>query len=395
MAGRLITLAGARAGTGRRVGFGLLVLAVIGLHGGLTDEVADRAAAFGAAAQLPPRIEVVYVRELEPAAPPAIAPRPVQPPVAPTRAAAPARAASQPMRRAAEVPAEQPLQRPAESLPEARPEARPESPPVAVGELAPPEPVPPVPVEPPPVVQATPEPAASAVPAAADAAAPAFEWPGSTRLSYQLVGNWQGEVKGDAKVEWVREGNRYQVHLDVRIGAPFAPIFTRRMSSDGELSAQGLVPRRYDQDSKLIFKSRDLATLHFETDAVVLANGQRRERVAGMQDTASQFVQLAWLFTTRPELLQVGQSVELPLALPRNTYRIVYDVVAEEPVHTPFGIIPAFHLKPRRMDMKGDLRVEIWFAPMLRYLPARIRIEQDANVFIDLALSRKPELAAN
>jgi hypothetical protein len=312
------------------------------------------------------------------------------------RAAAPARAASQP-RRGEAPPPEPPLPPPAPPVEVA--EAVPPLPaPSAPAEAAVAEPVPPVSTEPPPVAQATPEPAASAVAAeatAAAASAPTFEWPGSTRLSYLLLGNWQGEVKGDAKVEWAREGSRYQVHLDVRIGAPFAPIFTRRMSSDGELSAEGLVPRRYDQDSKLIFKSRELATLRFEPDAVVLQNGQRRERWAGMQDTASQFVQLSWLFTTRPELLQVGRSVEVPLALPRNTYRIVYDVVAEEPVQTPFGTIPAFHLKPRRMDMKGDLRVEIWFAPSLRYLPARIRIEQDANVFIDLALSRKPELAAN
>ena len=41
----------------------------------------------------------------------------------------------------------------------------------------------------------------------------------------------------------------------------------------------------------------------FDADAVVLANGERRERWRGVQDTASQFVQLTYLFTMRPELL--------------------------------------------------------------------------------------------
>ena len=34
--------------------------------------------------------------------------------------------------------------------------------------------------------------------------------------------------------------------------------------------------------------------------------------VAGMQDAASQFVQLTWLFTTQPQLPTLGQRIELP-----------------------------------------------------------------------------------
>ena len=42
----------------------------------------------------------------------------------------------------------------------------------------------------------------------------------------------------------------------------------------------------------------------------------------------------------------------------------------------------------------GALRAEIWFAPQLRYLPVRIRIEQDAETYVDLVLARRPEIAA-
>ena len=46
-----------------------------------------------------------------------------------------------------------------------------------------------------------------------------------------------------------------------------------------------------------------------------------------MQDTASQFIQLTYLFSTQPELLRVGAAVEFPLALPRAMDSYVYDVV--------------------------------------------------------------------
>ena len=85
-----------------------------------------------------------------------------------------------------------------------------------------------------------------------------------------------------------------------------------------------------------------------------------------MQDTASQFVQLIWLFTTQPERLRPGNTIDVPLALPRSVDRWVYDVLEEETLYAPFGAVQAVHLKPRRVSRPGgDLTVETWFAPKL------------------------------
>ncbi len=348
----------------RRIAFAALAAFVLLAHVWIADALREQIGAFEARQAMPPRIEVAYVRELEPAVPPAIAAAPPPPP-----RAAPVRRAHAPT---APASAPEPIEAPA-----------PEPPPPAA--MPTPEPV----------SEPAPEPLMAAAPASAAAsAAPPFEWPASTRLSYKLVGNVRGEVHGDAQVEWVRQGEHYQVHLDVTVGLPIAPLVTRRMSSDGELTAQGLFPRRYDEDTKLLFRERRRVTMLFEPEAIVMPDGQRLRRWAGVQDTASQFVQLSWLFSTRPELLRTGNTVDFALALPKNVDRWVYDVLGEEPVATHFGAVDAFHLKPRRVSRPGgDLVAEIWFAPTLRYLPARIRIEQDADTFIDLVLSRKPELA--
>jgi len=376
-----------RAGTARRrAAQALLVLAVLAAHSWLGDELAERIDAFDPVRAMPPRIEVAYVRELELAPPPVVAPAPPAPPPAPPRVRKPAAPASAPLARPVEVAVlPEPVPQPAaDPLPEPPPPA-PSAPLLAAAPAAAASP------------PASTEPVAGSAAASApapSASAPAFEWPGSTRLSYKLSGNVRGEVHGDAQVEWIREGSRYQVHLDVTVGLPIAPMLARRMSSDGELTAQGLAPRRYDEDTKVMFRDRRRVTMLFERDSVVLPNGQRRERWPGMQDTASQFVQLSWIFTTRPELLRTGASVEVPLALPRSVDRWVYDVLEEESVATPFGSVPAFHLKPRRVSRPGgELVAEIWFSAQLRYLPARIRIEQDPQTFIDLVLSRRPELA--
>jgi hypothetical protein len=350
----------------RRVAAVGLVVGVVVVHGCVAEHLAERMADFSVMAAMPERVEVAYVREMEPTAPPQVAPAPPAPrPARPRRA----RAAAPPASAASEVVVA---------------EAPPEMP-------APVE----TPVETPAPAVASPDPPAAAASAPeAAASAPPFAWPGSTRLTYALTGNYRGEVHGSAQVEWVRLDLRYQVHLDVIVGMSFAPLLSRRMSSEGRLTPDGLAPERYDEDSKVAFRERRRATIRFEPGAVVMPDGRRREGWPGVQDAASQFVQLTYLFTTQPQRLAAGQVIEVPLALPRNVDRWLYDVLEPETLYTPFGAVVAFPLKPRRVARAGgDLTAEIWFAPTLAYLPVRIRIRQDADTFVDLMIERKPQLA--
>ena len=358
----------------RRAALVGLVLAVIAVHGCVTRQVAERMSDFGAAPMLPPpRIEVVYVREMALSAPPVAAPAP-QPTRRAPRPRAPRPASAPQAAVVAEAAVPEPVQEPA-SAPRPLPE----------------------PVPPPELAATTEQPAASAPEDAASAvaaASPGFDWPASTRVSYTLTGNYRGAVEGAAQVEWARAGTHYQVHLELSIGPPFSPLITRRMSSDGEITDQGLAPRRYDEDTEVIFRDRRRIAILFEEGGVLLPDGRRVESLPGVQDTASQFVQLTWLFTTQPELLHPGRTIAMPLALARHVDRWIYDVLGEDTLATPFGPLPAVHLKPWRASQKaGDLSAEIWFSPQLRYLPVRIRIEQDAETFIDLMIARKPELA--
>ena len=381
----------------RRLALAALVVVVAVLHGWIAGEVAGSLRVSRESAAMPARMAVAYVREMQATAPPVVVPAAAvtTPAPAPRRVASPRRvvAASAPAV-AASAAAPEPVQDAAVVEPEATVAAsapavaEAQSPPASAA--AEPSAIASAPAEPP-------APTTAVAAANAASAAPGdqpFDWPVSTRLSYRLTGYFRGDVEGEAQVEWVRSGARYQVHLDVQAGLPAAPLFTRRMSSDGDITAAGLAPRRYDQDTKQLFRDRKRDTLLFEPDSVVLANGDRRDTLAGVQDTASQFVQLSYLFATRPDLLRVGAGVEFPLALPRKLDRWAYDVVDEETLAAPFGALPTFHLKPRREVRGGDLGVEMWLAPSLRYLPVRIRIRQDAETYIDLMITRRPEIAA-
>jgi hypothetical protein len=384
------------------VAWGLLVLGVVAVHGCVMNEVGDLLAALQSPSRMPERLEVRYVREMAvaaaaplPAA--AAAPRraaPIGAPSRPRKARVPSAAADDPPPPAAEAAASAPepaasdpvvAQAPASAVSghpgdddvalaaatsASAPEASGAS--SAAASASPPAALPAGPA---------PEPAA---PSAVDSV-----WPQSTRVRYTGSGYYRGEISGSASVEWVRVGNRYQMHMDVRMG-----LFQRRATSQGRIEAQGVVPERYDESNKVLFGSERRATLLLEGQAVELADGQRLPRPPGLQDTTSQFVQLTYLFSTQPDLLRPGQSIEFPLAFPRRIRAYAYEVRDVETLHTPFGPLQALHVKPRRVEAKDrDLVAEAWFAPQLNYLPVRIRISQGEETYIDLLIAKPPELA--
>jgi hypothetical protein len=367
----------------------VLLIGVTLAHLWLGDELMEDRLGFGAGAQSMRRIEVSYVRELA-LAPPPEAPAPTPQRVARPRKAAVAKAPASAPKPAAESSA--PLLAKAVALP---------APPV-VPELSTIEPAPPLATASEPVASAPdvapavtpPAPPVVAAVAPAAASAPSLEWPPSTRLTYRLTGYYRGDVQGTASVEWIRSGLRYQVHLEAVVGPPFAPLLVRRASSEGDLGDSGLAPRRFEGEQRVAFRSRRW-TMGFEPDRVRLPDGREVPAAPGVQDEASLFVQLTWLFTTQPQLLKVGRSIEVPLALPRRVEPWQYDVVGEEVLQMPFADVPTMHVKPRRLAKpSGDLTAEMWFAPGLQYLPVRILIHQDAQTFIDLQLLRAPQQAA-
>ncbi|MEJ5998991.1 DUF3108 domain-containing protein [Paucibacter soli] len=335
----------------RRLAWTGLLAAVLLAHVLMSGQLLRLQQDWREAAAMPARLQLMLVRELRPSAP--------------TRAVTPARMLAAPTTRFVAV-----------APPALAPLPAPDPTPEPLADLAP-------------VVAAAPEPAASASLSAA-VFEPGPEWPASTQLDYRLLGNYRGEVHGSAQVQWLRQGSRYQVHLDVAIGPSFAPLISRRMSSEGELTPQGIAPRRYDEDTRILFSERRRITLRFEGETLQFPNGRREAAPVGVQDTASQFVQLTWLFLTGREALQPGRVVELPLALPRRLYRWRYELLGEEELETPLGPLKTWHLRPLVQDTSGDLKAEVWLAPTLQYLPVRLRIVQDSATYVDLMLKQAP-----
>lgn len=352
-----------------------IILGVMGLHAWLTWSMATLLNDMqpGDTSGIK-RMEATAMRELKLSDPPVAAPSPAKPRAAPK---APRKRPAKPPARAASAPEPAPPDDSA-SAPEL-PEAA-----VTVAEVSS-APEPPA---------SDPTPLASSASAPSTAQGPPFVWPLATRVSYKVRGYFRGDVHGNAKVEWVRQDMDYQVRVDTTIGPSFAPIGSWNLISAGTITPEGLSPKRFEQINRLLIRTSPPRTVVFNEESVVLDSGEKLQRTPGMQDAASQFIQLAYQFIMQPDLLRPGNTIYIPLALPKRLETIAYDVVGEQTLDTPIGTIPTFHVKPRKMSTEGGvLPVEIWFAPGLQYLPVRILVRANDKTYMDLQMERAPEQA--
>ena len=355
----------------------LPLLLALALHGfGLSWLQAN----LSSAQPLVPMREPLFTRVLEPEAPPAIAaplpvlPRPPSKRVASRAVAPPAESVSvavAPVRQddTAEVPAsadDASNQATPASIP--APISAPDSAPVMAEPAAVPEKV----AQPP---------APSELFAASPTSDPLASWPLDTRLSYKLGGFYRGELHGDAQVVWQRDQASYQVMLTfTTLGLTLATI-----TSQGEATAQGLVPRVYEE--KL---PGGLRRAEFGEGQVKFQNGQRADLPPGAQDTVSQLVDMAHRFANGRSVLATGVPVQVWLARPGGLDEWIYDVGELETLHTPtLGPLQAHRLTPRPLARpRGAITAEMWFAPSLQYLPVRVRIALGDGNFADLMIER-------
>ncbi len=218
------------------------------------------------------------------------------------------------------------------------------------------------------------------------------QWPADTRLSYQVGGYFRGELHGDAQVQWTRPpapdaqlNDRYQVRIDISLGLAKA-----QLTSQGRVRATGLQPQAYEEQ----LPARSPRSVKLDARDVLLTDGRRIPRPADdlsvVQDTASQFVDLGYRFSTGRTVLKEGEFITVWLARPGGLDKWVYDIGPAETIYLPLmGAVQAHHLKPRPLAVaRGTITAEMWIAPSLQHLPVRIKITLNKEAHLDLLVQK-------
>lgn len=212
--------------------------------------------------------------------------------------------------------------------------------------------------------------------------------PHSANVTYQSTGTVGGiPVVVPTRVVWRHDGTYYEsswIFYHVKAGE-------QSFYSNGLVTPQGLAPLmatyRSKGDQKLNFD-------HAGERLVVtpeIPDLAELKMPPGTQDRLSALVQLSALLAADPKRYPLGSSISLPVAIQKPPSVLDWSfVVGEE--ETLENMMNGKTLKTVRLTHEStgntDTRMELWLAPALEYLPARIRVEEPNGDFLELMVQQ-------
>ena len=192
-----------------------------------------------------------------------------------------------------------------------------------------------------------------------------FSVPPSGDLSYDTYYN--GVQNPPGTLHWTSDANGYEMVVSVPL--PFVGTFS--YASQGRIDAFGLAPQRYVEQRG----RRPEQVTTFDRAAHRIAFTRTSETLAlpdGAQDRFSMVMQLASLVRGDPDAYRPGVTRNFFVADDDSGETWPIETVGDETVRTAAGYLSARHFTrlPRRA---GDARrIDVWLAPALGWLPAKI-----------------------
>lgn len=197
--------------------------------------------------------------------------------------------------------------------------------------------------------------------------------PGAIKLIYNVQANkFPYTLSGE--LLWAHGSGHYQARLS--FGA-FGQ--SRVQTSRGLIGPEGLMPERFSDK----FRSEMAAHFNREQGRVTFsANTPDAALLQGAQDRLSILVQLAAMVASAPEAFGPATTLTLQTVGPRDADLWLFTVGNIETLELPGGSVQALKLT-RNPRQAYDQQVDIWLAPSLGYLPARIRLTEANGDYID------------
>jgi hypothetical protein len=202
--------------------------------------------------------------------------------------------------------------------------------------------------------------------------------PASVKLIYEVQTN-KFPYTLNGELVWISANGGYQASL------VFGALGLKRsQSSRGQIGQGGLMPERFSD------KFRTEVAAHFNRQqgkVTFSANTPDVPLLAGAQDRLSVLIQLAAMAASAPERFMPETTLTIQTIGPRDADVWLFTVGPTETLTLPGGKLEMVRLT-RNPRQTYDQKMDLWLAPSLGYLPARLRITESNGDYVDLKWSR-------
>ena len=213
--------------------------------------------------------------------------------------------------------------------------------------------------------------------------AKAGNFPENIRINYQLIGQERGlSYSASGFLKWqVKPANSSPRNYEAELSVRAFLIGSRIWRSQGELSDDGLIPKRYSDT----WRSERAA--HFDSDLRQITfsgNTPSAPLQTGAQDQVSLFIQMA--AAVAAQNFKTGAELNIQTATSRDAvnWRLTYK--SDESIE-----IKGQRLEAQRWVClprgKYDSQIEMWLSKSHGGLPVRIKITQVNGNFIDMEMN--------
>jgi hypothetical protein len=198
--------------------------------------------------------------------------------------------------------------------------------------------------------------------------------PASIKLVYEVQTN-KFPYSLNGELVWISTNVGYEASL------MFGAFGQKRIqTSRGQIGPEGLMPERFADK----FRSELAAHFNRQQGKVTFsANTPDAPLLAGAQDRLSVLIQLAALVTSSPARYTPATTLTIQTVGPRDADLWLFTVGGTDTLTLPGGALEVLKLT-RNPRQAYDQQVDIWLAPSLGYLPARIHITESNGDNVDL-----------
>ena len=197
--------------------------------------------------------------------------------------------------------------------------------------------------------------------------------PASVKLAYRVTAN-KFPFRLSSELVWQQHDRSYAARLSI---SAFGQ--SRVQTSRGQIDQFGLAPERFSD------KTRSEVAAHFNHAQGMVSFSANTPSVPlqpGAQDRLSVLIQLATLVASAPQHFTPGTTLRVQTVGPREADLWLFTFGDMETLELPSGHQQGLKLvrQPRQIY---DQKLEVWLAPALAYLPARIRITEANGDYVD------------
>ncbi len=213
----------------------------------------------------------------------------------------------------------------------------------------------------------------SATPAIPNPAFHTEALPASIKLEYRVDAN-KFPFRLSSELLWQQHDHSYAARLSI---SAFGQ--SRVQTSRGQIDQFGLAPERFSD------KSRGEVAAHFNRAQGMVSFSANTPSVPlqpGAQDRLSVLIQLATLVASAPQRFTPGTTLSVQTVGPREADLWLFTFGDMEVLDLPGGTQQGLKLI-RQPRQTYDQKLEVWLAPGLAYLPARIRITEANGDYVD------------